>query len=352
MLPKKRKPRHMNICAVIFALVTIVGITVATGRTSTANANAKPPKVLAQVTPMYVTWYYATPTPTPSPITGAYAAIGGALGAGNIYNTATNGFGTNGTGILNTGECLFLCYGSPGVLSANVLAMGNDIVSSSSFTTIGAPDDCTASTPPLCPAGVSDNFFSIEYYASATATPSVFVAIDASGDLAVANGIYAGAAVVAGAGDSTPEPSPSAGSLVSYTGPATGDVLLGSNGAGNYVKCDYGESTPGSLTCSEPFVVSSGGIQPNGSSGGYAPEAFPVGEASPHPRVLTGTCAVTADSTDCTFPNSFHFDGMHYNCTISAQGTSVATDSYVKDSNSKITIYSGTSATFSYTCMG
>lgn len=351
MATRQPKARRMNVCAGLFLSIALVAITVANGRTSAAEATKVPPEVVAQVTPMYVTWYYATPVPTPSPITGAYAAIGGALGAGNIYNTATNGSGTNGTAILNTGDCLFLCYGSPGVVSVNVLAMGNDVVSSSSFTTLGAPDDCTTSSAPLCPAAVSDKAFGIEYYASPTATPTVFIAIDAAGDIGVFANIYAGAAVVAGAGDSTPEPSPAAGSLVSYTGQHAGDLLLGSAGTNNYVKCDYGETALGKLTCNQPLVISSGGIQPNGSSGGYAPEAFPVGEATSHPRILTGTCPVTATSTDCSFPNSFQFSDTNYNCVISAEGSSAASESYVKDSKTEITIYSGTSATFSYTCM-
>jgi hypothetical protein len=349
LLSRGAKSRRTVVRATLFVAVTSIALAAASSGGLLAGSDRG--ALVAQVTPQYVTWYYATPTPTPSPITGAYAAIGGALGAGNVYNTATNGFGTNGSALLSTGGCFFLCYGSPGNASANVLAMGNDVVSSYSFTTLGAPDDCGTSPGPPCPAGIHDSVFALEYYASPTATPTVLLAIDASANLAASSNIYAGAAVVAGAGTGTPEPSPSAGSLVSHTGAGTGDILLGSSGTNSYVKCDYGETEPGELTCDEPFVVSSGGIQPNGSAGGYAPEAFPQGTASPHPEILTGSCAVTAPSTACTFPNQFAFHDTAYNCAITGQGSTAAADSYVKSSASEITIYSGTSATFSYTCM-
>jgi hypothetical protein len=298
-----------------------------------------------------VTWYN-TASPWPSPITSAYVGIGGALGVGNIYNTATNGFGTAGTGLLGTNTCAFLCYGSPGVASAAVLAVGNDVSSPNpySFTTIGAPDDCNTSSGPPCPGAIKDQIFGIEGYASPTATPTVLVSIDLNANFAVFDNVYAGAAVIAGAGTGNPVPSPSAGSLVSYTGTGSGDVLLGSAGTGNYVKCDYGETNPQALTCNQPLVVSSGGVQPNGATGGYAPEAFPLGVATAHPQILTGSCAVTAPNTGCTFPGGF-FSDTTYNCTINAQGTTSVADSYVKTSASEITIYSATSATFSYMCM-
>jgi hypothetical protein len=322
--------------------------------------------------PSYVTWYYPTPTPWPTPITGAYVGIGGALGAGNVYNTATNGFGVSGTGMLATGACFFLCYGAPGVASANVLAMGNDVnVLTKSFTTLGAPDDCTTSTPPLCPAGVGDQVFAIDYYASAHSTPAVFLAIDPHANFAISNNIYAGAAVVAGAGLGNPVPSPNPGSLVSFTGAGLGEILLGSAGPGNHVKCDFGETNLNVLTCNQPLVVSNGstsaglngsgvvwamgGVQPHstsaGGSGGYAPEAFPLGVATAHPQILTGTCSVTTPSTMCSFLGGRAFADTTYNCTISAQGTTGIAASYNKTSSSAITIYTSASASFSYTCI-
>jgi hypothetical protein len=243
----------------VFAAISLLAIIASA---LTGGANAAKPRAMASPAdpPSYVTWYYATPTPTPSPITGAYAAIGGALGAGNLYNTATNGFGTNGTAILNTGQCYFICYGSPGTVSKNVLAIGTDL-STQSFMTLGAPDDCHGpvppfETPPPCPGGVTDNLFALESYPAPSATPTVLIAIDANANFGVFNNIYAGAAVVAGAGVGTPNPvpSPTTGSLVSYTGngagTGAGDILLGS--ATSYVKCDYGETTASDLTCNSP----------------------------------------------------------------------------------------------------
>lgn len=353
--------------AIVFASVaTLVALSV--------NASAQSGARVAQGTPNYVTWYN-TPSPWPSPITSAYVGIGGALGAGNIYNTATNGFGSAGTGILGTGKCAFLCYGAPGVASSNVLAIGNDVsaISGGSFTTLGAPDDCTASTAPVCPGGIHDQVFGVEYYVNSLATPAVYLAIDNSANFAVSKGIYAVAAVVAGA-TGAPWPSPSAGSLVSDTStssvPNTGDILLGSTTS--YVKCDFGETQPLIFTCNQPLVVGSGatsaglngsgivwargGVQPHstsaGGSGGFAPEAFPLGAATPHPQILTGTCSVTALSHGCPFPSPFTgFPDTNYNCTVSSQGTSALADSYVKTSTTEISIYSSASATFSYTCM-
>lgn len=305
--------------------------------------------------PSYVTWYTPVPSPWPTPISGAYVGIGGALGAGNMYNTATNGVGVSGTGMLGTGECFFLCYGGPGVASSNVLSVGTDVSSSYSFMTLGAPDDCQQTIAPLCPGGIADKVFSIESYASATATPTVLVAIDASANLAVFNGIYVGQAVIAGAPAGTPGPLPAttAGSLVSFTGNGkhlgAGELLLGSSA--NYVKCDYDETNESVLTCNQRFIISSGGIQPNGASGGYAPEALPLGTAETHPQIMTGTCSVTVPFATCTFPSSFQFPDTGYNCTISAQGTSAAASSYSKSSKTVIVIYSNQSATFSYTCM-
>jgi hypothetical protein len=81
-------------------------------------------------------------------------------------------------------------------------------------------------------------------------------------------------------------------------------------------------------------VWAAGGVQPNsstiGGSGGYAPEAFPSGSPEPHSQILSGSCAVTGASTGCPFPNSFAFTDTSYGCTISAQGSSPATDSYAE----------------------
>ena len=209
--------------------------------------------LVAQATPTnYVTWYYNT-SPTPTPITGAYASVGGALGGGYVYNTN----GTSGVGMLNSGACLFICFGAPGVASSSVIAVGNDVnPTMGTFTTLGAPDDCTSSTAPLCPGGVDDKTFAIEGYTSPAATPTVLAAVDENGDFGTYSGFYAGAAVVAGAGIASTAPSPSPGSLVSHTGAGTGDILMGS--AADYAACDYGETRFQTLTCNKPLVVAVG----------------------------------------------------------------------------------------------
>ncbi len=104
-------------------------------------------------------------------------------------------------------------------------------------------------------------------------------------------------------------------------------------------------------------VWAMGGAQPNstsfGGSGGYAPEAFPLGLATPHPQILSGSCTITGSGT-CTFPNGFAFPDTTYNCTTSAQGTAPTAESYSKTSDSSIVIYfasAGTSVALSYICI-
>jgi hypothetical protein len=307
------------------------------------------PSLVAQVptpTPSYIPWYYSSPSPWPSPIPSANAAINGAFGAGNIYNTGSGGFGSSsGIDILDTNECNFLCFGARGVASHHVLAYGNDY-QSASYTTQGAPDDCGSS----CPGDVANQIYSITLQASPETNNGYIVAVDGKGDLGVYNNIVAGAAVIAGAGDSTPEPSPSPGSLVSYTGSGKGDVLLGSSG--NYAKCDYGETTSDILTCNQQLAVTNG-VQPNGSSGGYAAETFPLGVSERHPQILSGSCTFTGISGACTFPNSFAFADTTYTCTITAQSSTPVADSYVNTSTTQITIHVPSLATwtFSYMCL-
>jgi hypothetical protein len=310
-----------------------------------------PSSMIAQAptpTPSYIPWYYSSPSPWPAPIASANAGINGAFGAGNVYNTGSGGFGSaTGLDILDTLSCNFLCFGARGVASHHVLAYGNDFQSGVSFTTQGAPDDCGTS----CPGNVANQIYSITLQSSPFVNNGYIVAVDGKGNLGVYNNIVAGAAVIAGAGDATPEPSPSPGSLVSYTGSGKGDVLLGSSS--NYAKCDYGETASGVVNCNQPFAAQ--GVQPNGTSGGYAAETFPLGAAEQHPQMLSGTCAGTigVPGTGCTFGNSFAFADTTYNCTVTTQGTAPTSVSYVKTSTTEITIYGpGTAAvTFSYMCM-
>jgi hypothetical protein len=305
-------------------------------------------RLLAQAptpTPTYIFWYPSSPSPWPSPIPSANAAINAAFGAGNIYNTGAGGFGSSsGIDILDTNLCNFLCFGARGVASHHVLAYGNDYQSGVSFTTQGAPDDCGSS----CPGDVANQIFSITLQSNPFVNNGYIVSVDGKGNLGVYDNIIAGAAVIAGAGDSSPEPSPTAGSLVSHTGSGKGEVLLGSSG--NFARCDYGESASGVLSCNQPFAAQA--VQPNGTSGGYAPEAFPLGVAAAHPQILSASCAPSGGtSTVCTFPNSFAFADTTYNCTLTAQGSTPTTVSYTKTSTTQITVYSGVSAAVSYMCI-
>jgi hypothetical protein len=423
--------------------------------------------LVAHATPSYLPWYTSVPSPVPT----QYVGVGRAFGAGNIYNSETTSDIPAGTGMLGTGQCYFVCVGSPGAQSHHYLAYGNDInpppspgATGSSYAHLGAADDCSV----LCPAGVSNQAFGITVQVSPPPSlDTYFVTLDGEGNFAVLGRLYAAAALIAGAGLGTaaPVPSPSPGSLVSYTGLSPGS-------ASSYVKCDYGETTSGMFTCDQPLVASdgltanclatlssagtscalltgghqqslflgeslsnynqggflfdgpadvdlgagayasftggigecctatqtqasiiqltnngngisfsynsgltvgssftptriagvnasgslwaTGGVQPNsataGGSGGYAPEAFPLGVAEQHPKILSGSCSVTSPSTACTFPNGFAFTDTTYNCTVSAQGATSVSDSYTRASTS-ITIYTAQTATFSYLCI-
>jgi hypothetical protein len=348
-------------------------LVVALGESAGAERATIPPNgYVASPQPNYIPFYTSVPSPIPS----AYAAIGAAFGAANVYNTNL----PSGIGILNTQKCNFLCYGAPGVASSGVVVMGNDVSSGNSFTTLGAPDDCNAPGSGPCPAGIADNVFAIESWRSPAGPPAVLVAINQLAQLGVSNGIYAAGPIVAGAGTPTPFPSPGEtpspmypsprpGSLVSFTGIGRGELLLGS--ASDFVKCDYGESATSMLTCNKPVAVmvggngagigadgtvwASGGVRPHstagGGSGGYAPEAFPDGAPTQHPQIVTGSCSVNAPSSSCTFPNGFTFADGSYECTVSAQGSYAVSSSFEKSSNATIVVHTNESATFSYTCM-
>jgi hypothetical protein len=352
------------VCTVVFAVaVSSQSATWADSKSSTKlqayldGGSDKPTRISAGLvaqaptpTPSYIPWYTAVPSPVPN----AYAAIQDAFGAGNIYNS---GGLYPGTGILEntSGACYFICYGAPGQQSHHMLAYGNDFETpgpmvTGSYTTQGAPDDCGL----MCPGNISNQVFSITFHDSAPPNGGYFVSLDAKANLAVYNNIIAGGAVIAGAGDSTPEPSPSPGALIAYAGTngsggGEGELLLGSSA--DFVRCDYGETTNQDLTCNQRFVVNKG-MQPNSASGAYAAETFPLGVAEVHPQILTGSCTGTAaGSVSCTFPNSFAFADTSYNCTVSAQGSAATPVSYTKTSTTSITIYYGTAENFSYICI-
>ncbi len=142
------------------------------GKTSALVAQAPTP------TPSYIPWY----TAVPSPIPGAYAAIGKAFGAGNLYNS---GGVNSGTAILQdtAGSCLFICYGAPGTTSHHMLAYGNDYQTpgpmiTGSWTTQGAPDDCGLS----CPGDVRNQIYSITLDSSPYVNNGYIVALDGKGN--------------------------------------------------------------------------------------------------------------------------------------------------------------------------
>jgi hypothetical protein len=354
MFPDRVKSSRVSVGAAAFAGLFLISVmAVASGPFTANRASGRNSALVAQAptpTPSYIPWY----TAVPSPIPGAYAAIGQAFGAGNLYNS---GGANPGTAILQdtNGSCLFICYGAPGTASHHMLAYGNDYQTpgpmvTGSWTTQGAPDDCASS----CPGNVPNQIYSITLQSSPFVNNGYIVALDGKGNFGVYNNVVAGAAVIAGAGDSTPEPSPSAGSLVSYTGTNSsgggeGDILLGKST--DYAKCDYGETQSGILSCNQQLAVTKG-VQPNGSSGGFAPETFPLGVAEQNPQILSATCVASfGTSQTCTFPNSFAFADATYTCNVTALGSTPTAVSYTRTSKTQITIYFTTAATFTYTCI-
>jgi hypothetical protein len=281
--------------------------------------------------PSYLPWY-TSPAPT---IAAAYVSIGGAWGSGNFYNTSN---GPVGTGVLDTNQCFFICFGTPGMASHHYLAYGNDInptttAAPGSFTHHGAAEDCNQDDSFLCPGGVSNKAFGVTVMVSPlpTAHSAYYVALDTNGNLGLLTNLYAGAAIVAGAGAGTPNPvpSPSNGSLVSYTGTATGELLLGSSASS--VRCDYGETSAGNLTCNSPLrstssaASSAGAVPPCYKNDGTPCNAtFHLVKNSSSLNVTTnGACA---NNTWCTLNNasvSFtaanaQFANDRYNCTLSS----------------------------------
>jgi hypothetical protein len=281
---------------------------------ATAGGLGKSTKVgegslVAQVAPSYVPWYH-TSSPWPSPVDSADVGIGGALGSAHLYNEPSSG-NSSGLGMLGTGNCYYICLGTPGSKSHHVLAYGNDVQTpgpmiTGSFTTQGAPDDCGT----FCPGGVANQIFSVSLDTSPLINSGYIIAADGAGNLGVYNNIIAGAAIVAGAGDTNPSLSSGITSLA-------------------------------------------GGVRPNGASGGYAPEAFPVGSPTPHPQIMSGTCVGTSSPVLCQFPNTFSFtSATSYYCTVSALGTTAITSSYARTSASSISVYFSAAGSFSYICLG
>lgn len=283
-----------------------------------AKASLGQGRIVAQAptpTPGFIPWYYPSPSPWPDPVASGYAAIGGAMGVRWIYNDFASIGIPSGLAMLGTtNACNFICFGAPGAQSHHVLAYGNDVDSTNdtSYTTQGAPDDCNKGGHLLCPGGVPNAVFSVTLHTSPAPTNSgYYVSLDGNANFAVYGNVIAGSAIVAGAGDTDP-------------GVTSGITSL------------------------------SGGVRPNGTSGGYAPEAFPVGSPTPHPQIMSGSCFSTSSPILCSFPNSFSFsNATSYYCTISAIGTVATSDSYARTSASSITVYASTAGgTFSYICLG
>lgn len=246
-------------------------------------------EVVAQLMP--------TPTPTPNgyipywvnyvpaPIANGNAAVGATFGAGILYNAVASPSATPLLDVL--GACNFICFGSPGEPSKDVISYGNDVnpaaSGGASYTIQGADDSCGILSE--CPGLIANQVYSV-YSVASSPQLGYWVAVDGDGNLGVHKNIVAGAAVIAGLGQGSPgpgpEPTPNPGSLVSYTGAssaciasssnACGDALLGNSS--DFVKCDYGEVTTSMLTCSRPFVAalgltSSAPITLGGVSSGY-----------------------------------------------------------------------------------
>jgi hypothetical protein len=287
--------------------------------------------------PSYIPWYSPPPSPWPSPtwpapIPSAYAAIDGAFAAGIIYDTGSGGTGSHsGLDMYITGLCNFICFGKRGFASSNVFVFGND-VDSTSFTEVGAPDDCGTH----CPGSVPNNVFGVTLNTVPSPVNSgYFISVGGKGSLGVYNDVVAGGSVVAGAGTSNPYPSPTAagGSLVSYTGAGTGELRMGS--ASDFVRCDYGASTTDVLSCNAPLMVAKttsstpGPVAPCYKSGGDPCDStFHTVKNKPDPNITTGGSGCGANSwcsslTGATISLSGPavFADGNYACTLSSSSS-------------------------------
>ena len=166
----------------------IMMTTYKSGAASVKLAGLSGGTVIAQATstPSYIPWY----TAPPSPIFSAYAALGGAFGASNFYNTGPN---SGEIFLASPGYCNLLCYGTPGSASSNVIVFGNDVANNKSYTSEGAPDDCATK----CPGEIANQVFGIAYNSGSTPAAD-YLAIDGNGNFGAYNNIVAGGAVIAG----------------------------------------------------------------------------------------------------------------------------------------------------------
>lgn len=356
--------------ATLFFLVAIVviALTPATASRQVAfaadlnrvqlNAN-----LVAQATSGFITWFYSPSpgTPWPSPIASANAGIQGAFAAGNVYDSGFGGFGPPpGLSMLLTGKCNFVCFGAPGSESHHVAAFGNDFTEGGDyvnpFTHFGAADDCQKGDHEhMCPGHIGNQAlgFTLAPSPRPSYSDGFYLAVDYQGNLGVAHNVVAGAAVIAGAGngavDSAPYPSPRSGSLVSRTGSGQGDVLLGDSSA-SHVKCDYGETTSGSLTCDAPLwsavsTSSSAGPVPPcyQSSGTSCSSTFHIVKNVSNLGIETA--ASCANNAWCallhnviSLSSSAVFANNNYNCSLSSTSTIKLTLTVNAQSASSFTI--------------
>lgn len=300
--------------------------------------------LVAQATSGLIDWFYSPSpgTPWPSPIASANAGIQGAFAAGNVYDSGFLGFGhPSGLQMLLTGKCNFVCFGAPGHESHHIAAFGSDFTPApgnlTAFVHFGAADDCeSADHSDTCPGHIANQIFGLTLAPTPRPTSSGFyVAVDGQGDMGAAGNVVAGAAVLAGAGNgvagSTPYPSPSSGSLVSRTGSGEGDVILGDSG--NYIKCDYGETKLGSVTCNSPLwsavsISSLAGPVPPcyQGSGTSCNSTFHIVKNVSNLGIQTSV--VCANNTWCllihnvvSLSSSAVFASNNYNCSLSSSAT-------------------------------
>jgi hypothetical protein len=136
-------------------------------------------------------------------------------------------------------------------------------------------------------------------------------------------------------------------------------VRVYDGGTSNYTQFEWNQTiTSGTtyffnqpLTTTGAFTAN-GGVLPNGSGGGYAPAAAPLGVLTTHPVIVTGTCAsVATTGTSCTFPNSFAFSAATFLCTFSVEGATATAIGYNTKATTGFKAYSllGT-PTVDYSC--
>jgi hypothetical protein len=293
-------------------------------------------KFVAQATtptpgPLY--WYYNNAS-TPSPYPSAWAAINGAFGAGNIYDTGTGGFfPPPGLDVLYSGMCNYVCFGERGSESHHALAFGSDY-NSYAFTHQGSADDHTV-------ASIWNQLYNVSTSVSKNPgdVTEHYLAIDDTGNLGVQTDIFAGSTVVAGQANTNPYPSPTAGggSLISHTGAATGELLLGDSS--DYVRCDYGETTTSVLTCNVPVTItaplmaaesatsSTGPVPPAYKQDGTPPAASMhiVKNINPTTVKTNGSCSPNTwcnlSGNSIALSSAAEFASTNYSCALSSSSS-------------------------------